>query len=222
MLKIVAATAAVAGLLSACGQSETPAEKYDYPAKDLGKVGERTAAGTKLSFGEPAWLDGKADLWTEKIDGLVGATPLEVYALDKTYWEKFSNYEDFKNKTPYVLVAQFSYAGAPQGDEVPADLPKLLLAYPDGKPTEYLAGNFGMGGVSFDQESCDGAKVPEWEGKDGDQQYVACALFSVADGKKPTQVLYTSQEGGMSEGLPYSNETSAMYAKKPVVWPIEG
>lgn len=221
---IAAAAAVLAGVAGCSADHGKKADDYSYV--DLGRPAPEPKPGTRLSFGDPAWIDAHAPEadWADgargakDLTGPIGVTVLDMYPLDKSYWNR-SLTGDFRGRTPVVVVSEFDYrqtrVTATGGDRPDAPTPPLLAALPNGRPVPFVD-NMVYNAVTYEPGNCVGRKVPAFNQTPGNVRYIACEIFAPKDGQMPTEVIYD----GIGTQQVFARHSP--YTTHPIVWTPKG
>jgi len=223
-LAVAVAATLLAALAGCSSDHETKADDYSYV--DLGKVSRQPEPGTRLTFGEPAWIEPHAPEadWADtapgstSLTGPVGATVLDMYPLAKSYWDRYLT-GDFTGRTPVVVVAEFDYGQtevkATNWDHPNAPTPPLMAALANGRPVPFVD-NMVYNSVTYEPDNCAGRRVPAFNETAGNQRYIACEIFAPRSGHLPTEVIYD----GVGSQQVFAKRSR--YASDPIVWTPKG
>lgn len=223
MRRTVAMAAAAVLLATMVGcSSDHEAKSDDYSYVDLRPAAPQPKPGTKLSFGDAAWIDPHAPEadWADgaagskSLTGPVGATVLDMYPLDKSYWDHYLT-GDFTGRTPVVVVAEFDFqhseVKATNWDHPSVPTPPLLAALADGTTVPFVD-NMVDNAVTYEPDNCVGRTVPAFDQTPGNQRYIACEIFAPKSGQMPTQVIYN----GIASQRVFAKHSP--YVTHPIVW----
>lgn len=219
---VIAAAAALLVSATGCGAGhEKKADDYSYV--DLGQPAPEPKPGTKLTFGDPAWIDphaSEAD-WVHgargatSLTGPVGATVLDMYPLPKSYWDDYLNGKAFTGRTPVVVVAEFDFrqtrVKATNWDQPSAPTPPLTAALANGTPVPFVD-NMVYNAVTYERDNCAGRKVPAFNETPGNQRFIGCEIFAPKDSQMPTEVIYD----GIGSEKVFARH--GPYDAHPIVW----
>jgi len=219
--RVGAITAVEALVIAMAGCAGHALPKLDYPYTNLPGPAPEPRPGTKLAFGQPAWIDPKSSPtdWVKGQDagaltGPIGTTVLDMYTLDKSYWRK-SVGGDFTGRTPVVVVAEFDYRQTREKssnwDTPQAPVPPLLAALPNGTPVPFVNDEI-RNAVYYEPRNCVGRKIPVYNVPAGNQRYIACEIFAPKSRQLPTKVIYDGA-GSMTGYRMHSP-----YISHPIEW----
>lgn len=185
------------------------ASDYDFDAVDFGDPADFAAPGSVYTLGQVAWVDYLAagEDGTVGSLGTVGLSVIDITAGEESFFEQYSNAEEFAGMVPYfiVLQAELTY---PVSEADDPDLPNFWPIAADGTDLEYLTSGFTVFSGATDE--C-GYDLPPFDAETGvamwcmvglgtPEQAVTGALFN---GEGPTSFVAT-------EGNPY--------AGSPLTW----
>ena len=184
-----------------------PTPELDYEPIDMGTApADMTAPGTALALGGVAWVafeytpadveeteataspeapvspdaSPEASPTAEPLTSVAGISVLDVVEGDETYWERFSNPEDFVGRVPYFVVYQQNLDPAAFPDN-PARL-DLWPQYGDGEDAEFVA----VFGVTRSTDC--GFELPDYDPATG--VHVSC-FIGIGEVERPiAQVAY--------------------------------
>lgn len=199
-------------------EPEEPA--LDYEPIDMGTPpAEMTAPGTAMALGQTAWVTfeyppggeepdtaspaPEASPTVEMLTSVAGVAVLDIVQGDQSYWDRFSNAEEFAGRIPYFVVHQEKrdVAAFPDG-AVPLD---LWPQYADGTDAEFVA----ITGVTR-SDDC-GFELPEPDIANGIR--VEC-FIAIGEADRPvTRVTYN----GLDQFAIVYDETD-IYVEQPLVW----
>lgn len=202
-----------------------PEPTFDYEAIEMGTPpAEMTAPGTALALGDTAWVtfeyppDGEAPQaeaeataspapeaspTVDMLTSVAGVAVLDIVEGDESYWERFSNAEEFAGRIPYFVVHQ-EKRDATAFPEETATL-DLWPRFADGTDAEFVA----ITGVTR-SDDC-GFELPEVDVANG---ITVTCFVAIGEGDRPvTQVAYN----GLDQFATIYDETD-IYVEQPLVW----
>ena len=199
-------------------EEATPEAASDYVPVQMGEPpAERAAPGTEYTAGEFAWVSvelgedeeggesASPDPNAETTTTVVGITVLDIVEGDVSYFDKFSNAEEFAGNIPYFIVYQqnFITADHPAGEEPTEE--SLWPQFADGTDAQYLT-SFGIAR----SKDC-GIELPDYDPATG--ILLDCFIGLGTPDKPVERVVYN----GMGQWSIVYDETD-IYVENPLVW----
>ena len=188
-LSLLTLTAATALALTACfggPQTVTPGEEVETVPEGSETVvdaiefpePEASAAGQTLAFGEPAWIP----IDFEGTPTFVGAAVLDIVEGDPSFFEMFSNADEFEGFVPYYVFVQRAWTD----EEHRGDL-TLWPVFADLTDANYIeTTTYGLGTLT----ACGDFPVPEFENPN--VEIIDCFVAASNTGEPVAGVRYDS------------------------------